>query len=101
MSDIQETSLIAYREIQPRRGTKQAAVYNLLRDATRKGFDMTNMEISEVLSWSINRVTPRVHELRQLGAVVLNQRRECGVTGRLAMAWRTKEMGLNRDHLRL
>jgi len=89
---VQATSLKAYREIQPSLASKQQIVYKLIADASRNGFDMTNMEIAEALHWSINRVTPRVWELRnQLHVVVLSQKRECGVTKRWAMAWKTKE----------
>ncbi len=86
---IQETSLEAYLEIKPKLAEKQKEVYRLLEKATRAGFDMTNMEIARALNWSINCVTPRVYELRHAGLVVLSQRRECSVTGRRAMAWRT------------
>ena len=87
---IQETSLEAYLEVKPRLGEKQKEVYRLLKNATRVGFDMTNMEIAQALKWSINRVTPRVYELRQAGLVVLSQKRLCSVTGRRAMAWKIK-----------
>ena len=87
---IQETSLEAYLEVKPRLGEKQKEVYRLLKNATRMGFDMTNMEIAQALRWSINRVTPRVYELRQAGLVVLSRKRKCSVTGRRAMAWRVR-----------
>lgn len=86
---VQQTSLRAYREIQPELITRQAIVYNLLFEATSQGMNMTNMEIARALHWSINRVTPRVYELRQMGAVRLDCKRKCGVTGRLAMGWKT------------
>jgi len=89
MSGVQETSLEAYRTILPALGLKQAIIHKLLADATRNGFDMTNMEIAEALHWSINRVTPRVLELRRFGMVVLSQVRDCGVTENRAMAWKT------------
>ena len=91
MSGVQETSLEAYREIQPNLGKKQHEVYRVLKAATRRGFDMTNMELAVLLKWSINRVTPRVFELRTLGIVVLSKVRDCGVTGRRACAWRTTQ----------
>ena len=37
---VQQTSLIAYREIQSSLGKRQLEVYRVLQDATRKGFDM-------------------------------------------------------------
>lgn len=91
MSGVQETSLEAYHEIQLRLGEKQAEVYKVLKAATRYGFDMTNMELALLLKWSINRVTPRVFELRRFGVVVMSQVRDCGVTGNRAMSWKTKE----------
>jgi len=87
---VQETSLEAYLGVKPRLGEKQKEVYRLLKNATRVGFDMTNMEIAQALKWSINRVTPRVYELREKGLVVLSQKRLCSVTGRRAMAWRVR-----------
>ena len=86
----QETSLEAYREVLPHLGMKQRIVYTEIYKATRQGFNLTNMELAEWLQWSINRVTPRVYELRELGRVVLDEKRVCKVTGRRAMAWRTK-----------
>jgi hypothetical protein len=86
---IQQTSLIAYREIQPTLGPRQLEVYRVLQDATRKGFDMTNNELSAVLKLPINCITGRVFELRQKDLVTLSCKRSCGRTRRLAMAWRT------------
>ena len=85
---MQETSLDAWHEIQPRLAQSQARVYALIAAATRQGMDMTNMEVARALGWSINRVTPRVKELRDDGHVYLWRVRRCGVTGRRAMAWR-------------
>ena len=93
MNGVQETSLLAYREIKPKRGKKQLEVYNVLLEASQRGFDMTNLELARLLGWEINRVTPRVHELRHdWGDVVLSQKRKCGVTGRLAFAWKVKKL---------
>lgn len=85
---VQETSLRAYREIQPRLGEKQAEVLKVLRAARDTGFDFTNCELAFVLHWPINTVTPRVKELRDYGYVVLSRKRRCERTGRLAMAWK-------------
>ena len=52
--------------------------------------DMTNMEVASALHWSINRVTPRVFELRDAGLVVSNGKRRCGVTGNTSYAWKVK-----------
>lgn len=87
---VQDTSLEVYFvKVLPRLAEKQATVYRVLQDATSRGFDMTNREIAALLKWDINRVTPRVLELREKGLVVLSCRRRCGVTGNMAYAWKT------------
>jgi len=84
----QETSLRAYYDkVLPHLGERQAQVYEVFN---REGMDLTNMEAATRLHWSINRVTPRVLELRRLGFLVLNQRRKCRITGNVAMAWKVK-----------
>jgi len=80
---IQETSLMAYLEIVPSIGAKQRVVF----DAICSHNGITNMELATELGWSINRVTPRVHELRKIGLVKLKEKRNCNITGRLAMSW--------------
>lgn len=88
---VQETSLLAYREIQPRLGEKQAEVLKVLRAARDTRLDFTNCELALLLDWPINTIVPRVFELRKKGLVVLNRKRLCERTGRLAMAWKAKE----------
>ena len=80
---MKDTSLMAYIEVHPTLGDRQARVLSLLE----RGERLTNMEIAQALGWSINRVTPRVKELRELGLVKLDGYRECSVTGRTACLW--------------
>lgn len=49
------------------------------------------MELAQKLGWSINRVTPRVLELRQLEVLEEANRRKCQVTGNNAYSWRLKK----------
>jgi len=49
------------------------------------------MELAGNLHWSINRVTPRVSELRHLGVLEESQVRTCKVTTYTAIAWKVKE----------
>jgi len=49
--------------------------------------EATNSELAMHLDWSINRVTPRVLELRTAGKVFDTGKRKCRVTGRLAHTW--------------
>lgn len=81
---VQDTSLQAYYEkVLPALGEKQREVLKVFDGIN----DYTNMEIARILGFSINRVTPRVFELRKLGLVKNSQRRQCKVTQNMAIAW--------------
>jgi transcription initiation factor IIE alpha subunit len=81
---IQTTSLFAYKEIQPELPRRQKQV----RDELALHADMTNEELSRALNIGINKITPRVLELRKAGIVSFSQLRECRVTGYRANAWK-------------
>jgi Mn-dependent DtxR family transcriptional regulator len=81
---MQETSLLAYFCLQPTISDKQKMVFETIRSNER----ITNMEIANKLNWSINRVTPRVKELREQGLVILDGYRECHITGHTACLWK-------------
>ncbi len=83
---IQDTSLHAYALATQNLGAKQKQVL----DALRFFPDATNAEIATHLAWPINRVTPRMGELRTMGLVLESCRRRCRVTGSMAYAWRAK-----------
>lgn len=74
---------MAWMGVQPSLGERQAAVYAALRPSPA-----SNMELSKKLEWSINRVTPRVLELRKMGFVMSERCRPCLVTGRWVREWR-------------
>lgn len=80
---VRDTSREAYDSIVPDLNEKQAIVLA----AIEMHQPLTNSELSEVLGWSINRITPRVLELRNLGKVVDLGKRSCRVTGRNAHEW--------------
>lgn len=65
---------------------KQHEVYKVF---ARSFQPLTNMEAAALLGWSINRVTPRVLELREAGVLTFAEQRKCRVTGNTAMAWKT------------
>jgi Mn-dependent DtxR family transcriptional regulator len=84
---IRSTSQHVYHhEVVPTLGDRQEVVFNLLRDSQRENW--TNSEIAAALEWPINTVTPRVFELRKVGLVSEDVKRQCRVTGRTAIAWR-------------
>ena len=89
MTHVAQTSLTAYHtKVLPYLPESQLRVYKIIKDATVKGFDVTNQEISNILKIGINRVTPRTKELRDLNLVVLSCVRE-QEGGNLAKAWKT------------
>jgi DNA-binding MarR family transcriptional regulator len=83
---IQDTSLWAHELASKDLGAKQKQVL----DALRFFPDATNAEIAAHLKWPINRVTPRMGELRAQGLVLESGRRRCKVTGNTAHAWTAK-----------
>lgn len=92
---MQDTSLKAYfTEVLPDLSSRQNAVLDIF--TSNPGMDFTNLEIARDLRWDINRVTPRVYELRGKGkrnpyrerpVLVESRRRPCNITGSKAIAW--------------
>jgi len=87
LSHVQETSLdVYYQKVLPKLRQKQRQVMQVFLDNPH--CDYTNMEAAVILRWSINRVTPRVLELRDQGLLVQSCRRRCKITRNMANAWR-------------
>ena len=83
--NVAHTSMTAYhREIKTSLGTRQKVVY----EEIARYENITNSELAEALGMSINRITPRVKELRDKNLVVLDKERECRITHRTVNAWR-------------
>ena len=83
---IQDTSLEAYKSILNKLGEKQKEVLEIIKAYP----SLTNTELAQKLNWSINRVTPRVFELRQLKLVIECMKRNCSITNRKAITWVAK-----------
>lgn len=81
----QETSRIAYEEIRPELGKRQAVVFEYIKSAE---IHPTNTEISVGLRIPINQVTPRVFEIRNKGLVISAGKRLCRITKKLCLTWR-------------
>lgn len=82
---MQDTSLKAFfNEVAPTLGARQIKVL----ECFEQGDELTNSEIAARLDWSINRVTPRVFELRKQGLLSEATKRTCRITGRTVIAWR-------------
>ena len=78
-----DTSREAFHGVIPTLNARQATVLGALQGSE----PLTNSEIGQKLGWTINRVTPRVLELREMGRVADRGKRKCRVTGRNAYAW--------------
>lgn len=86
-TNVRFTSLLAYEgEVKPKLGQKQQEILDLFYTYPEENF--TNSEIGLSLNWSINRITPRVYELRKLKKLCEDERRKCEVTGRWVNAWK-------------
>ena len=87
--NMQDTSLEAYFDkVLPNINRKQKAILTFFYNY--KNCNYTNAEISDKIGWAINRVTPRVLELRHKGLLISSGRRMCTVTKNSAYAWRLK-----------
>lgn len=81
-----QTSLKAYASVEL--GAAQQKVFTILSLLCLRYGDATNAEVAMALGWQINRVTPRMLELRDQLFVFYSQTRKCRITGETAKAWR-------------
>lgn len=80
------TSLLAYQDVLLNLGDRQEQVYRELRK-----HPASNKMLSMALRLDINRVTPRINELRKKGVVLENRKAPCDFTGRLVSYWQVRE----------
>jgi len=81
---ITQTSLQSYyNEVLPNIGKNQQIILETLKSMS----SASNMMIADKLGWSINRVTPRINELRKLGLVVEFKIDYCLITHRNVSYW--------------
>jgi DNA-binding MarR family transcriptional regulator len=82
----QDTSLWAYNLATQNLAKKQKEVLDTLRYFP----DATNAEIAARMNWPVNRITPRILELRKMDLVQDAAKRTCKITGSTAHAWKAK-----------
>ena len=82
---IQKTSLEAYRILEPQLGFHQETVYTMIEQNP----NCCNHDLSSLIGWEINRVTPRVKELRDKGLIICSGHKMDLSTNRRVMKWRT------------
>ena len=85
-NNVAETSLMAYIDLleSGNLNRNQIEVLKVFRKNPDRSF--TNMEVADMLGWSINRVTPRTKELRDAGYLLTVGQRACLITGNTAYA---------------
>ena len=83
---MQQTSLMAYKMAQKHLNKSQRTILTLWEGGCG---ELTNAEIGQRLGWPINRVTPRVLELRRMNPPKLRDCgiRKCNVTNNTAHQW--------------
>lgn len=82
---IQSTSFEAWKNYRGKIGKKQFLVWK----AFQKYGSCTNLEISHLTGIPINQITPRTNELVKSGTLIEDEKRNCNVSGRKAISWKT------------
>lgn len=80
------TSLLAYAYVLENLGERQALVYSVIRRLK----SVSNFRIAKELNLPINRICPRVKELRDLGVVMQDKKDMCPDTNRLVIYWKPR-----------
>tara|TARA_Y100000310_G_scaffold223798_1_gene225679 strand:- start:5711 stop:6001 length:291 start_codon:yes stop_codon:yes gene_type:complete len=82
---IRQTSIQAYGDLKGSLGNEQRAVLSTIVYNPGR----TDREIADLMMVKDpNRVRPRRNELMEAGHIVEAGKRECHITGRVAMTWR-------------
>ena len=81
---MQPSSLDAWKSIQADLGLKQKTVFKALQEIG----EASNKQISRLLGWPINTITPRVLELRKMGLVDFSREQVDLKTNRTEIVWR-------------
>ena len=84
MREVQITSREAYWSIVPELSERQREVYKTIRESQA----INNQMISKKLGAPINSITPRTHELRELGLVTQAFKAICPHTKRRTIFWK-------------
>lgn len=85
---VRDTSKLAYQEVSPKIGAKQALILNTIRRAKRP---VNNQEVADHLALPINTITPRTNELLGLNKVELAFKAKFPRTGRKVCYWKVTE----------
>lgn len=83
---IKITSLKAYADVLETLGERQMLVYRKLRELKHA----SNFKLSKELNLPINRIVPRIKELRDLGVVMQYKKEICPETNKLVIIWKPR-----------
>ena len=84
INTVRATSLLAYQEVLQNLGERQLQILKCLST-----FDSaTNMMLARRLHLDINRIVPRIFELRKMLMVIEDKIDDCKITGRKAIYWK-------------
>lgn len=98
MSDIQNTSLMAYRRVEKSLSFRQQQVYDALLEIQ----PANNLMIAQRLNLPINSITPRIKELRDAGLVLFGLLKKCPYTNRISIFWKIPRSNKERaDQIKL
>lgn len=86
---VRDTSKLAYDDVSPSIGKKQALVLQTIAKAKRP---VNNQEIASHLALPINTITPRTNELLGLDRVELAFKAIYPATGRKVCYWKIKNV---------
>ncbi len=87
---ILATSLLAYADILETLGERQIQVFRKLRELKFA----SNFQLSKALNLPVNRITPRIKEMRDWGIVMFYKKDICPETKKLVIYWKPRNWEL-------
>lgn len=83
--EMRQTSIQAYRELQPKLSIRQKQVLWFIRAFPNS----TDRELTKLMGYTDpNKVRPRRKELLDIGKITESGKRTCKVSGKTALTWR-------------
>ena len=83
---MRDTSLLAYADVLENLGERQMQVFRKLRELKFA----SNFKLAQELGLPINRVVPRIKELRDYGVVMFYRKEICPQTNKLVTIWKPR-----------
>jgi predicted transcriptional regulator len=87
---MRDTSLLAYADVIETLGERQIQVFRKLRELKFA----SNFQLSKELGLPVNRITPRIKEMRDWGIVMFYKKEICPETKKLVIYWKPRNWDL-------